>query len=203
MATPKSSYDAATPTPTSPQTTVDADRRLVDLTFDEQRGEQVYIEEIEINGNTRPATRSSAGSCASPRASCSAQRPARQPPAVTALGFFETGDIVPAPRLGRRTIVVTVNVQEKPTGTFQVGLACTIERFLLTARSPVQRLRLGRHALPSPRRSARCAASSRASYTTLLLRHQWIFSFDYFRQDLDYYGYSRARTAATSPSAST
>ena len=107
----------------TPQTGVNVEAKSVDLKFMVQPGRKVTIERIDIVGNTktrdkviRRELRVSEGDIYSGHAIRESK--AR----VTALGFFDSVDI--SSRQGSKpdTMVLTVEVKEKSTGTFQVGL---------------------------------------------------------------------------------
>jgi outer membrane protein insertion porin family len=54
---------------------------------------------------------------------------------VTALGFFETVEVSHKPGSDGEHVLVTVEVKEKSTGTFQVGLGFSnVESFIFTAQ---------------------------------------------------------------------
>ena len=179
----------------TPQTTVDADRRIVDLTFDVQKGEQVYIERIEITGNHKTrdkVIRREMRVYEGELFSGSGLRNSRQ--RVTALGFFETVDISQRRGSADNQMVVTVTVKEKPTGTFQVGLGfSSIESFLLTAQISQNNLfGWGQTASLAAQISSLRSLIQVSFIDPYFLDTNWIFSFDYFRQDLDYYGFIRS-----------
>ncbi|MGC4114203.1 MAG: outer membrane protein assembly factor BamA [Myxococcales bacterium] len=178
----------------TPQTTVDADKKIVDLTFDVQKGEQVYIERIEITGNHKTrdkVIRREMRVFEGELFSGTGLRNSRQ--RVTALGFFETVDIAQRRGSADNQIVVTVNVKEKPTGTFQVGLGfSSIESFLLTAQVSQNNLfGWGQTASLAAQISSLRSLVQLSFIDPYFFDTNWIFSFDYFRQDLDYYGFIR------------
>ena len=119
----------------TPVTAVNEEAKTVDLTFDTQKGKLVYVERIEIAGNTK--TRDKVirrelhiyeGELFSGLAlKLSKQR-------VQALGYFETVEITTKKGSQDDLTLVTVQVKERPTGTFQVGAGfSTLESFIFTA----------------------------------------------------------------------
>jgi len=120
----------------SPLTTTDAEKRIVDLTFDVQPGKMVSFERIEVVGNEKTrdkVIRRELRIFEGERFSGSALRTSRQ--RVTALGFFETADITTKPGTADDKIVATVEVKERPTGTFQLGMGfSSYENFILTGQ---------------------------------------------------------------------
>jgi outer membrane protein insertion porin family len=178
----------------TPQTTVDADKRIVDLTFDVQKGEKCYIERIEISGNHKTrdkVIRRELRIYEGELFTGSGLRSSRS--RVTALGFFETVDIAQRRGTADNQIVVTVSVKEKATGTFQVGLGfSSIESFLLTAQVSQNNLfGWGQTASLAAQISSLRSLVQVSYVDPYFWDTNWIFSFDYFRQDLDYFGFIR------------
>ena len=104
---------------------------------------------------------------------------------VTALGFFETVEVSHKPGSDDDHMVVQVEVKEKATGTFQVGLGFSnVENFILTAQISQQNF-LGwgqsvsrQRPWSSLRSWARSSSSTRTSSTP-----SWIFSFDFYANE--------------------
>jgi outer membrane protein insertion porin family len=120
----------------TPLTDIDAKNRIVNLTLDIQPGQKTYFERVEITGNSktrdkviRRELRIFEGELFSGTGlKVSKQR-------VTALGYFETVEITTKKGSADDKIVATVEVKEKPTGTFQVGAGfSSYESFILTAQ---------------------------------------------------------------------
>ncbi len=106
-----------------PITKKDKDKRVIDLTLDIEQGNQVYIEKIRIHGNTK--TRDKVirreipvveGELYSSRKVKGANRRIRN------LGFFEEVNVTNKPGSDDGKMVLDVDVTEKSTGTFSVGL---------------------------------------------------------------------------------
>ncbi|MEL6184956.1 MAG: outer membrane protein assembly factor BamA [Myxococcota bacterium] len=120
----------------TPQTQVDASERIIDLIFDVQRGSKVFYERIDIVGNTktrdkviRRELRIYEGELTS------AWDRERSKARVTALGYFETVEITTKRGSQDDLQIVEVKVQEKATGTFQVGAGfSSAENFIATAQ---------------------------------------------------------------------
>ncbi|HYX92513.1 MAG TPA: outer membrane protein assembly factor BamA, partial [Myxococcaceae bacterium] len=120
----------------NPLTRVNADARTIDLTFDIQQGRQVTIERIEITGNSKTrdkVIRRELRIYEGELFSGSGLR--RSQERVNALGFFEKVEVTHKPGSSDDRIVVVVDVKEKATGTFQVGLGFSnVENFVFTAQ---------------------------------------------------------------------
>ncbi len=107
----------------TPVSAVNADTRTIDLTFDVQKGRQVTVERIELIGNAKTrdkVIRRELRIYEGELFNGAGMRRSRQ--RVTALGFFETVEVSHRPGSDDTHVVVQVEVKEKATGTFQVGL---------------------------------------------------------------------------------
>ncbi len=120
----------------NPVTSIREKERIVDVTYDIQKGNKVYFGRIDVVGNTktrdkviRRELRIQEGELYS-RTKLEASK-AR----VTRLGFFEKVDIT-TQRADRDDLInARVEVAERPTGTFQVGAGfSSLESFILNAQ---------------------------------------------------------------------
>ncbi len=120
----------------TPLTTPDAARRILDVNFEVQTGPKCRFERIEIVGNDktrdkviRRELRIYEGETFNGTAIKTSK--AR----VTALGFFDTVEITTKKGSAEDLVVATVEVKEKPTGTFQLGAGySSYESFILTGQ---------------------------------------------------------------------
>jgi outer membrane protein insertion porin family len=124
-------YANVTPlTDTNPQT------RIVDLTFEVQPGAIATFERIEVVGNDKTrdkVVRRELRIYEGERFSGTGLRESKQ--RVTALGFFDTVEISTKRGSADDKIVATVEVKERPTGTFQIGAGfSSYENFILTGQ---------------------------------------------------------------------
>ncbi len=125
-----------------PETDLDMERNVVHLSIAVQRRSLTHIERINIRGNTktrdaviRRELRVHEGDLYSQ----SALEQSRQ--FVQALGYFERVELSESDGSTDDTIVVNVEVAERPTGTFQIGAGfSSIEAFILTAQVQQQNL---------------------------------------------------------------
>ncbi len=120
----------------SPQTIPNLDKKTIDVTFEIEKGSKVYFERINIRGNTktrdkviRREMKIVEGDLYNQTAlDVSKNR-------VTALGFFEKVDISTKRGSTDEFIEVNVEVQEKSTGTFQIGAGfSSVESFIAQAQ---------------------------------------------------------------------
>ena len=120
----------------TPNSKMRPDEKLVDIEMAVQKGDLVYIDRIEISGNSktrdkviRREMRVFEGELYS-EAGINASK-AR----IFQLGFFETVEIKPAGGASKDTMTLEVEVKEKNTGTFQVGAGfSSVESFIATAQ---------------------------------------------------------------------
>ena len=120
----------------TPNSKMRPEDKEVDLEMAVQKGDLVYIDRIEISGNTktrdkviRREMRVFEGELYS-EAGINASK-AR----IFQLGFFENVEIKPAGGAQSDTMTLEVEVKEKSTGTFQVGAGfSSVESFIATAQ---------------------------------------------------------------------
>jgi len=118
------------------KTLTDEKSRIVDLVLEVSRGPLVHFERIEIRGNTKTRDRVvrrqlnifEGDNFSQTGLDISNAR-------VTQLGFFESVDITHRPGSSNDQVIVTVQVAEKHTGQFQVGMGfSTVDKFIGQAR---------------------------------------------------------------------
>ncbi|MBN1210613.1 MAG: outer membrane protein assembly factor BamA [Myxococcaceae bacterium] len=184
----------------NPVTSVNADAKTVDLTFDIQKGPQVTIERIEIVGNTKTRDRVIRRELRVYEGELyngTGVRRSRE--RVTALGFFETVDITQKPGTADDRIILQVEVKEKATGTFQVGLGFSnVENFIFTAQvSQNNALGWGQSVSASAQISGLRSLIQLSFYDPYFLDTQYLLSADFFRVDADYDGFVRRSTGGS------
>ncbi|MEZ4271380.1 MAG: outer membrane protein assembly factor BamA [Myxococcota bacterium] len=120
----------------TPNSKIDAENRRVDLDLSVERGDMVYIERIEVVGNTktrdkvvRREMRINEGD------HYSASLINRSRARIYQLGFFETVNV--ATTQGSRPDLMNINIEikERSTGTFQIGAGfSSVDSFIATAQ---------------------------------------------------------------------
>ncbi len=118
-----------------PETTLDPNSQEVDVVVPILRGPLVHFGRIEVSGNTKTRDKVIRRELeiveGDKFSETNLERSRRR---VTALGYFERVDLTTQSETDD-TISVTVEVAEKPTGTFQVGAGfSSIENFIATAQ---------------------------------------------------------------------
>ncbi|MCE9624734.1 MAG: outer membrane protein assembly factor BamA [Deltaproteobacteria bacterium] len=119
----------------NPQTNIHDDTKTADINFVTDEGKKVFVERINITGNTitrdkviRRELRVVENSLYNESLVRLSKRKLEQ------LGYFETVDISTPRGSTDDKLVLNINVKEKPTGTFSVGAGfSSSESFLLTA----------------------------------------------------------------------
>jgi outer membrane protein insertion porin family len=106
----------------NPKTKADSDKKIVDLSFDMEKGDLVYFERINIAGNpktrdkvVRRELRITEGEL------YSATGMKRSKQNLMNTGYFEEATIATAKGSTGNKLSVNVEVKEKPTGTFSIG----------------------------------------------------------------------------------
>ncbi|HEY1088387.1 MAG TPA: outer membrane protein assembly factor BamA, partial [Archangium sp.] len=178
----------------TPVTAVNAESRIIDLTFDVQKGPKVYIERIDIVGNTKTrdkVIRRQLRVFEGELFSGTGMRRSKEK--VTALGFFETVEVTHKPGTDNEHVTVQVEVKEKSTGTFQVGLGFSnVESFIFTAQIAQQNfLGWGQSVSASAQLSGLRSFFQLSYFDPYFLDTQFILSVDAYRTQLDYFGFVR------------
>ncbi len=106
----------------NPQTRLDSEKKIVDMTFDIDKGELVSIERINISGNPKTrdkVIRREVRVTESGLYSATGMKRSKQN--LMNLGFFEEANIATAKGSASNKLNVNIDVKEKPTGTFSIG----------------------------------------------------------------------------------
>ncbi len=185
----------------TPVTAVNAETRIIDLTFDVQKGPKVYIERIDVVGNTKTRDRVIRRQLRVFEGELfNGTGIKRSKEKVTALGFFETVEVTHKPGSDGEHVVVQVEVKEKSTGTFQVGMGFSnVENFIFTAQIAQQNfLGWGQSVSASAQLSGLRSFFQLSYFDPYFLDTNYIFSIDAYRTQLDYFGFVRDAFGASS-----
>lgn len=184
----------------TPVTSVNAEKKIIDLTFDIQKGNLVYIERIDIVGNTKTRDKVIRRQCRVFEGELfSGTGMRRSKEKIFALGFFETVEVTHKPGTDSEHVVVQVEVKEKSTGQFQVGLGFSnVESFIFTAQIAQQNfLGWGMSVSASAQLSALRSFFQLQYFDPYFLDTNYIFSIDAYRTQLDYFGFIRTATGGS------
>ncbi|MDA8427941.1 MAG: outer membrane protein assembly factor BamA [Geobacteraceae bacterium] len=106
----------------NPLTKADPEKKVVDLTFDMEKGELVYFERINIAGNPKTRDKVIRRELRIDEGELySATDMKRSKQNLMNTGYFEEATIATAKGSADNKLDVDVNVKEKPTGTFSIG----------------------------------------------------------------------------------
>jgi len=184
----------------NPVTAVNAETKTVDLTFDVQQGPQVTIERIDIIGNTKTRDKVIRRELRVYEGELyNGTGVRRSKDRVTALGFFETVEVTQKPGTREDSIIVQVEVKEKATGTFQVGLGFSnVENFIFTAQvSQNNFLGWGQSVSASAQISSLRSLVQLSFFDPYFLDTKFLLSADFFRVDAQYTGFIRRSTGGS------
>jgi outer membrane protein insertion porin family len=105
-----------------PQIALDVPNRKVNITIEVSEGPEVFIERINISGNTRSQEKILRRELPMAEGDLfTTQKLARAKQKLTNLNYFEKVETKTAPGSSKDKIVVNIDVTEKPTGLFSVG----------------------------------------------------------------------------------
>lgn len=128
-----------------PERFINDETGVVGVTFHVNKGKRVYVNRIEVSGNTRTqdnVIRREVLLVEGDRFSASRLRTAKAK--LQALNFFETIEISTPPAGDSELVDVKIKVAEKPTGTFTVGGGYSSQESLLGTASISQNNFLGK-----------------------------------------------------------
>ncbi|MBL0224322.1 MAG: outer membrane protein assembly factor BamA [Geobacteraceae bacterium] len=178
----------------NPLTKADSEKKLVDLTFDMEKGELVYFERISIAGNpktrdkvVRRELRVDEGEL------YSATGMKRSKQQLMNTGFFEEATLATAKGSSANKLNVDVNVKEKPTGTFSIGGGYSSLDGIIGQGSIQQAnfLGLGLKANLSGSIGGKSQTYSLGVTDPYFMDSRWTLGGDIYRSERDYTDYSR------------
>jgi outer membrane protein insertion porin family len=184
----------------NPVTAVNAETKTVDLTFDVQQGPQVTIERIDVVGNTKTRDKVIRRELRVYEGELyNGTGVRRSKERVTALGFFETVEVTQRPGTREDSIILQVEVKEKATGTFQVGLGFSnVENFIFTAQvSQNNFLGWGQSVSASAQISGLRSLVQLSFFDPYFLDTKFLLSADFFRVDAQFTGFIRRSTGGS------
>lgn len=181
----------------NPLTKPDPDKKIVDLTFDMEKGELVYIERINIAGNPKTRDKVIRREMRVTEAELySATGLKRSKQQLMNLGYFEEANIATAKGSTGNKLNVSVDVKEKPTGTFSIGGGySSLDGFI--GQGSIQQanfLGLGLKANVSASIGGKSQTYAVGLTDPYFLDTKWTVGADVFRSERDYTDYSRRLT---------
>lgn len=178
----------------NPLTRLDNEKKLIDLTFDVEKGELVYIERINVAGNPKTrdkVVRREMRVTESGLYSATGMKRSKQN--LMNLGFFEEANIATARGSASNKLNVNVDVKEKPTGTFSIGGGySSLDGFI--GQGSIQQsnfLGLGLKANVSASIGGTSQTYAVGLTDPYFLDTKWTLGGDIYRSERDYTDYSR------------
>jgi len=181
----------------NPQTKTDAAKKTVDVIFDMEKGELVYIDRIAISGN--PKTRDKVvrrEMRVTEGETFSATGMKRSKQNLMNTGYFEEANISTVKGSASNKLGVNVEVKEKPTGTFSIGGGySSLDGFI--GQGSVQQanfLGLGLKANLAGSIGGKSQTYSVGLNDPYFMDTKWYLGADIYRSEREYIDYSRRLT---------
>jgi outer membrane protein insertion porin family len=181
----------------NPLTRADSARKIVDVTFDMEKGELVAIERISVAGNTKTrdkVVRREMRVTEGENFSATGMKRSKQNLMNT--GYFEEANISTAKGSVSNKLNVNVDVKEKPTGTFSIGGGySSLDGFI--GQGSIQQanfLGLGLKANVAASIGGKSQTYSIGMNDPYFLDTKWYLGADIYRSQRDYLDYSRRLT---------
>lgn len=181
----------------NPLTTMNSVNRVIDINFDFEKGEKVYIERINVAGNAKTrdkVIRREMRITESELYSATGLKKSKQN--LMNLGFFEEATIATSKGKGDNKLNLDVNVKEKPTGTFSIGGGySSLDGFV--GQGSVQQANLFGYGLKS---NASASIGGKSSTYSLgvtdpyFLDTKWSVGADVYRTERQYVDYTKRAT---------
>lgn len=181
----------------SPNTSVNPDKRTLDVAFEIEKGSKVYFERINIRGNTKTRDKVIRREMSISEGELYSQSALDTSRArIQALGYFEKVDVSTRRGSSDEFIEVNIEVSERPTGTFQIGAGfSSVENFIAQAQISQNNL-FGRGqtmALQAQLSGFRQLFSLRF-IEPYFFDTRWTFAFDIYNQSTASIGFLRTAT---------
>jgi outer membrane protein insertion porin family len=181
----------------SPVTRLDQQQRLVNVTYDMEKGEKVYIERINISGNSKSrdkVVRRELRLAEGDLYSSSALKKSKQ--RLNNLGFFEEASLTTVKGSADNKLNLDVAVKEKPTGTFTIGAGySSVDSWV--AQGSIQQanfMGLGLKLAASASVGGKSQTYNLGITDPYFLDSNWTVGGDVYRTERDYLDFSRRVT---------
>lgn len=181
----------------NPQTKADPDRKVMDLTFDIEKGDLVYIERISIAGNSKTRDKVARRELRLMEGDLySATGFKRSKQNLMNTGYFEEANVATSKGSSGNKLNVNVDLKEKATGAFTIGGGYSSLDGLIFQGSVSQAnfLGLGLKANASAAIGGKSNTYSVGLTDPYFLDSKWTLGLDIYRSERDYTDYSRRLT---------
>jgi outer membrane protein insertion porin family len=183
----------------TPLSKIDPDKKTVDITFEFEKGDKVYIERINITGNTKTrdkVIRREFKLAEGSLYSSTALKRTKQN--LNNLGFFEEVNISQAKGSADNKLNLNTEVKEKSTGTFSIGGGYSSVDGIIGQASIQQSnfLGLGLKGVLSGSLGSKSQTYTVGLTDPYFLDTKWTLGGDIYRTERDYIDFSRRVTGA-------
>lgn len=181
----------------NPQTKPDPDRKTMDLTFEVEKGDLVYIERISIAGNSKTRDKVARRELRLMEGDLySATGFKRSKQNLMNTGYFEEANVATSKGSSGNKLNVNVDLKEKATGAFTIGGGYSSLDGLIFQGSVSQAnfLGLGLKANASAAIGGKSNTYSVGLTDPYFLDTKWTLGVDIYRSERDYTDYSRRLT---------
>jgi outer membrane protein insertion porin family len=181
----------------SPLSKIDPDKKAIDITFEFEKGEKVYIERINISGNTKTrdkVVRREFRLAEGELYSSTAMKKTKQN--LENLGFFESANIASAKGSAGNKLNLNTEVKEKSTGQFSVGAGYSSSDGIIGQGSIQQNnfLGLGLKGTLAASIGGKTQLYNIGLSDPYFLDTNWTLGFDVYRSEREYNDYTRRVT---------
>jgi outer membrane protein insertion porin family len=176
---------------------VDQEKKTIDITYDFEKGDKIYIERINISGNTKTrdkVIRREFKLAEGDLYNSTALKRTKQN--LSNLGFFEEASIAPAKGSAGNKLNLNTEVKEKSTGQFSIGAGYSSSDGIIGQGSVQQSnfLGLGLKATLSASLGGKTQLYNIGLTDPYFLDTNWTLGFDVYRSEREYEDYSRRVT---------
>lgn len=181
----------------APLSSKDEEKLAIDLIFDIEQGAKVYIERVQVSGNSRTrdkVIRREVPIVEGDQYSASKIKAANR--SVRNLGYFEEVNVTTRPGSADDQAVLNIDVKEQATGTFSVGVGYSSVDSVLAQGSVTQDNFLG-YGLKLKLSASLSGSSSTYSLGVTdpyFLDTDWTLGFEVYKSEREYDDYDEYRT---------
>lgn len=181
----------------NPLSKIDPDKKIVDITFDFEKGEKIYIDKINVSGNTKTrdkVIRREFRLAEGDLYSSTALKRTKQN--LSNLGFFEEASIAPVKGSASNKLNLNTEVKEKSTGQFSIGAGYSSSDGIIGQGSIQQSnfLGLGLKGTLSASLGGKTQLYNIGITDPYFLDTNWTLGFDVYRSEREYEDYTRRVT---------
>ncbi|RNC68912.1 MAG: outer membrane protein assembly factor BamA [Desulfuromonadales bacterium] len=181
----------------TPLSKVNAEQKTVDITFDFEKGEKVYIDRISVIGNAKTrdkVIRREMKVVEGETYSSTGLKRSKQ--SLMNTGFFEEANIATVKGSADNKLDVNVEVKEKPTGTFSIGAGYSSLDGLIGQGSVSQAnfLGLGLKANLAASLGGKSSTYNVGITDPYFLDSRWTVGADIYRTERDYIDFTKRVT---------